>query len=267
MVRGGRPGHALANFDASQYGPEYLSLERHEALHFLISREEDGGWALGQRPRESACGWFPASYWAAGPPPQAGQGLQAPGTATPPLARAAKPEPVAESEAAPAAPNEPSPEGCVYDRGFLLHVGVAMFHAAAAAQEVPPDLVQIKLDDRPQQYWPTEPKPETRPRPVETKPRPSTREPQEVVQTIVDLCGGRAKVGKIAAAVIALGIMPGIHCEVCRDIVAAVRARPDLFGDLECPPLPGGAAAVPKEQDYGKLTVVLRTESLEWAEW
>jgi len=66
----GRPGYALATFDATPYGPEYLSIEAQEGLEWMVARQEDGGWALGRRTRDNTLGWFPASYWAPREPQQ-----------------------------------------------------------------------------------------------------------------------------------------------------------------------------------------------------
>lgn len=244
-----RPGYALARFDAGPYGPEYLALEEHEQLSWLMSREEDGGWALGCRLRDDAHGWFPASYWAAGPPPplrpeavlaqppwQPGGAFRDPTACEAPTAAAldleacrwkprddSAPVPTSASRSAASATavaeNSASPEGRVYDRAFLLNVGIALVHC----EEVPPDQLQIGLRDKPRD-----------------DAAHIIHRPEDAVSKLVDLAGGRAKIGNLAAAVLALGIMTGCHAKVCQDIVSAVRSRPDVFAvrvpELHHPP-------------------------------
>uniref|UniRef100_A0A7S4PUN4 SH3 domain-containing protein n=1 Tax=Alexandrium monilatum TaxID=311494 RepID=A0A7S4PUN4_9DINO len=71
------------------------------------------------------------------------------------------------------------------------------------------------------------------------------------IATLLQLAGGSAKVGQLAAAVLALGIKTGSHREVCQSICVEVCNKPDMFV-----PLPEGALGV---LELNKLTVALRS--------
>mmetsp|Transcript_68306 Transcript_68306/g.192611 ORF Transcript_68306/g.192611 Transcript_68306/m.192611 type:complete len:211 (-) Transcript_68306:142-774(-) len=112
-----------------------------------------------------------------------------------------------------------------YSRDLLLKVGVALGHAPASASH--DDALQISMDSRP-----------------EDTPR---NRPEEAIAKLVEISGGRVKIGNLAAAGLALGIMSGCHSKVCQDILATVRARPDIFV-----PVPRGVTT-----DINKLTIGL----------
>lgn len=112
-----------------------------------------------------------------------------------------------------------------YSREFILHIGLALYHLAP----VPEDVLQIATCPRPQE-------------------EPLQHKPEETIAKLVDIGGGRVKIGNLAAAGLALGIMSGGHGKICQDILTTVRARPDLFG-----PVPKGVPV----SDTSKLNVCL----------
>merc|ERR1719343_1175173 len=57
-------GRALADFNGSPFGSEYLTLKRGESLKLINCVDEDQGWAFGERENDAARGWFPADFFA-----------------------------------------------------------------------------------------------------------------------------------------------------------------------------------------------------------
>lgn len=75
----------------------------------------------------------------------------------------------------------------------------------------------------------------------------------EALALLVRAAGGKVRVAKLAAASLALQVTTGLHQEVYRKVLAAVRSRPDLFQPmLEC-----GRG----ESEIGKGMVILRLQS------
>lgn len=217
-------GLALGSFDGPSYGEEYVSLVAGEQIERLLCRDEDGGWAFGRRIRDGACGWFPSSYWGAGNGASKthSSSLDVGGT-------------IAASE------------GPRYDRFSLLRVGLALRQTGSPPAAGDPMCTlaavagfgshefRIGMGVRPQE--------ETRAQPVERR----FKALDDVISTLVELAGGKAKIGNLAAAGLALGIMTGGHSKVCQEILAAVRLRPDIF----CP--------IPDSTESSKLMVTLRS--------
>jgi len=59
-------GRARADFDASEYGEEYISFHAGEQLWARSTWEDDARWAFGAvvgLDRRAALGWFPSDYW------------------------------------------------------------------------------------------------------------------------------------------------------------------------------------------------------------
>ena len=59
-------GTALASFDGTEYGAEYLSFSNGQRLRRFLDSEEDG-WAKGMVAHNDSndVGWFPAVFWSA----------------------------------------------------------------------------------------------------------------------------------------------------------------------------------------------------------
>mmetsp|Transcript_80341 Transcript_80341/g.209208 ORF Transcript_80341/g.209208 Transcript_80341/m.209208 type:complete len:356 (+) Transcript_80341:103-1170(+) len=141
--------------------------------------------------------------------------------------------PVASVQSLPGFP-EPASEpgsaenGCCYSREELLQIGIAL----VSKQRIPADELQISMHGRPGSQ----------------EPSSASQTLEHCIHTLVDLAGGKARVGNLAAAGLALGIMNGSHSKVCQDILVAVREQSELFG-----PLPEVAPV-----EASKLTVTLR---------
>mmetsp|Transcript_77104 Transcript_77104/g.223086 ORF Transcript_77104/g.223086 Transcript_77104/m.223086 type:complete len:278 (-) Transcript_77104:56-889(-) len=259
----GLPGRALADFDSAEYGVDYVGFEAGEQVNLLVCRDEDKGWAYGERARDGARGWFPISYWrrtpveeqraaeparnpaAAFPAVAAGRGTGAgDGAAASTVGRpsavievipvaAASATYAGQPEATPAAASgstiSPLPEdgitSAVYDRAMMLHVGFSLLHNGS----VDGDTLGITTQE-------TEPS--------DGAKRPD--KPDESLLKLVEAAGGHVRVRNLAAAGLALGIVSGGHSKVCQDIMKIVRARQDLF-------LP-----MPEVSDVTKLSVTLR---------
>jgi len=104
--------------------------------------------------------------------------------------------------------------------------------ALVSRQRIPADELQISMHGRPGSQ--------------EASSASQTLE--HCIHTLVDLAGGKARVGNLAAAGLALGIMNGSHSKVCQDILVAAKEHSELFG-----PLPEVAPV-----EASKLTVTLR---------
>lgn len=237
----GELGFALATFDAKPYGLEYLPLEAKEELERLLCREQDGGWAFGRRIRDNTCGWFPAVYWAKADDLEKLDAYQCL------VGEFATPEKLIMGNS----PEVAQPTGHRYSRGFLLHIGLTLLHC----QPVPPDGLRIGMSGRPQEEAPRgntlaaahSRLPEGSRQGPTAPAQAAQQRPEELVSKLVELAGGRVKIGNLAAAALALGIMSGGHGKVCQEILAAVRGRQDIFG-----PIP------PDTAEVSKLTVSLR---------
>lgn len=64
-----QPGRAIADFDGSNYGREFISFARGDEVHLISSPQTNGadGWSIGYLQKDGATGLFPASYWNSGP--------------------------------------------------------------------------------------------------------------------------------------------------------------------------------------------------------
>eukprot|EP00439_Symbiodinium_sp_Y106_P060328 s1120_g8.t3 len=63
-----QPGRAIADFDGSNYGREFISFARGDEVHLISSPQTNGadGWSVGYLQKDGATGLFPASYWNSG---------------------------------------------------------------------------------------------------------------------------------------------------------------------------------------------------------
>mmetsp|Transcript_76267 Transcript_76267/g.210467 ORF Transcript_76267/g.210467 Transcript_76267/m.210467 type:complete len:509 (-) Transcript_76267:104-1630(-) len=144
-----------------------------------------------------------------------------------------------------------------YSRALLLQVRVAL---GAEEQEEEQQQLQLQQQQQQQQHGGGAPSILLAPRLARARPRTEGEDAGEgggnqalregAIATLLELAGGSAKVGQLAAAVLALGITTGSHREVCQSICLEVSRQPEVFV-----PLPEGAVGV---FELNKLTVTLR---------
>jgi len=225
-----QPGFALADFVAERYGPEYLELLEGEHVSVYVCRDEDKGWAFGERLRDNTRGWFPAAYWKAYPspssPPHLGHSnLESRGGFGGGI--------FAEAESQIGGGRN------VYSRFHMLQVRHVL---QKSLQSAPPDpqCIEIRgpltahldllgIEMRGQRPRQTAEEGETHTgRQQERKSHPL----EDALPKLVEVAGGKVKIRNLAAAGLALGVMSGGHAQVCQDIIFVVQSRPDIFGPV-----------------------------------
>jgi len=97
-----------------------------------------------------------------------------------------------------------------YNRDLLLQLGITMRNSADERESKKVGILMLS-------------------RPPKTEPTPAQQHLDRTVRTLVELAGGKARVGNLAAAGLALGVMTGTHSKVCQEILAAVKENPNSF--------------------------------------
>mmetsp|Transcript_111160 Transcript_111160/g.313679 ORF Transcript_111160/g.313679 Transcript_111160/m.313679 type:complete len:307 (+) Transcript_111160:70-990(+) len=126
-----------------------------------------------------------------------------------------------------------APEPCAkrYSRESLLALGIALIESEAHdRREVRKgDLTVASIEAQTTCSSPAADAP--------AQKREQAPEVGETLAKLVEVAGGKCRVGNLAAACIALGVIAGNHREVNRVIVATASARSDLFAAMpEVPP-------------------------------
>jgi len=253
LLARGSTGRILSGFNGLDYGSEYLVLTCGECIALLDA--ESDGWAYAEKLQDGSKGWFPLSYWIPDTVetcamPQvptelnlksAGQCLDSRIDAAPsPGAQCTQMDTRPQPEAQCTQVDTRTPPSIsrsarhTYNRDFLLHARIAL-EPILATQE---DSLNLTMCRRPQEQ---DKIPVTLAPPVQSF--------DDTVARLVQIAGGRIKIGNLAAAGLALGIMSGSHGQVCKNILATVQSRVDIFG-----PMPEDLVTT----ETNKLTVVLR---------
>lgn len=297
----GRSGVALADFDATRYGSEFISLKAGDGLTNLSLRD-DGGWSCGIRHRDLARGWFPTEYFSAAEPATGSKSTRAsPVQADVSSATVVVPEKkgliqvgttpmegqqqlvkahralenstdvtsVAKTEQPESGHLLSDFDGTAYGPEFLTLKAFETVTLIAARNEEGWSFGIRQRDNArgwfPSEYFASQRKPSSHVIPLAQKALPSsspashddlitpltsdakvseTANMLPVAKTVLEekqilglfkvlqAAGGRAVLGNLSAAILALGIMHGPHQHVYRDVIGVVQTRSDLFEQL-----------------------------------
>jgi len=229
-------GVALSDFDGTQYGSDFMSFSQGDVLTVLQAVGRGSGWSYGICHKDSSKGLFPTAYCALKRTPQeapirsaqAQQEQQA--KLRQPLLQQSQVQGLRDMHKPAEAPKQmPQQPDLGQEPVMLPSTRLSKLMPTEAAVQGGPaasaSSVAPAKSKAAEGYFP----------PMDMAPAVQEEEQKAqalAVLKVLQAAGGKAPLANACAALLALGIMQGPHQNVCRNVVALVQSRQDLFEQL-----------------------------------